>query len=109
MTMLLPEGLEVIHQPARLALMTLLYQRGDVGASAARAATGLTPGNLDSHAKRLVELGFVQARKTLTREGFEARYRITAKGVGAMREYLGWLEGFALRLRRPAGEPSSPP
>lgn len=96
---MLPDGLEVVHQPARLALMTLLYQRGDVGASAARQATGLTPGNLDSHARRLVEAGLVEARKALTREGFEARYRITSAGLVAMKAYLDWLEGYARSLR----------
>lgn len=99
MTMLLPEGLEVIHQPARLAVMTLLYQRGDVGAAAAREATGLTPGNLDSHGRRLAEAGLLEARKALTRDGFEARYRISAAGVAAMKAYLAWLERFALSLK----------
>lgn len=99
---MLPPGLEVIHQPARLALMTLLYQRGDVGAAAAREATGLTPGNLDSHAKRLAEAGLLEARKALTKGGFEARYRITAAGSVAMRDYLAWLEAFAASLRSPA-------
>lgn len=96
---MLPDSLAVIHQPARLALMTLLYQRGDVGAAAARQATGLTAGNLDSHARRLVEEGLIEARKTLTRDGFEARYRITRAGLERMRDYLSWLEEYALRMR----------
>lgn len=99
MSMLLPDEFEVIHQPARLAMMTLLYQRGDIGASGAREATGLTPGNLDSHARRLAEAGLIEARKALTRDGFEARYRISPAGVAAMKAYLNWLEGFALGLR----------
>lgn len=96
---LLPEGLQVIHQPARLALMTLLYRHGDVGAAAVREATGLTAGNLDSHAKRLAEHGLLEARKVLTKEGFEARYRITPDGLDAMQRYLAWLEEFASGLK----------
>lgn len=105
--MLIPERLEVIHQPARLAIMTLLYQRGDVGASAAREATGLTPGNLDSHARRLADAGLLEARRALTRDGFEARYRISAQGKAAMHEYLAWLEAFARRLKAPGPETTS--
>lgn len=96
---MLPEGLQVIHQPARLALMTVLYRHGDVGAAAAREATGLTPGNLDSHAKRLAEDGLLEARKVLTKDGFEARYRILPAGLAAMEAYLRWLEEYAAGLR----------
>lgn len=96
---MLPDGLDVIHQPARLALMTLLYQQGDVGATAARAATGLTPGNLDSHARRLAEAGLLEGRKALLRDGFEVRYRITPAGLAAMVAYLDWLDAFAASLK----------
>jgi DNA-binding MarR family transcriptional regulator len=108
---MLPEGLEVIHQPARLALMTLLYQRGDVGAPAAREATGLTAGNLDSHARRLGEAGFLEGRRSLTKEGFEVRYRLTPAGLQAMGAYLDWLERFAVGLkagRTPAAADPAP-
>lgn len=96
---MLPAGLEVIHQPGRLAVMTILYQRGDVGAAAAREATGLTAGNLDSHARRLAEAGLLEGRKVLTRDGFEARYRILPAGIAAMESYLAWLETFAAGLK----------
>lgn len=96
---MLPADLQVIHQPARLALMTLLFSQGDVGASAAREATGLTPGNLDSHGKRLAEAGLLESRKVLTRDGFEARYRILPAGVALMEAYLAWLESYAAGLR----------
>lgn len=97
--MRLPEGFEVIHQPARLAILTLLYQRGDVGAAAARQATGLTAGNLDSHAKRLAEAGLLEGRKTLLRYGFEARYRITPAGLTAFGAYLAWLEHLTTAIK----------
>jgi DNA-binding transcriptional ArsR family regulator len=95
----LPDELQVIHQPARLALMTLLYQRGDVGAAAAREATGLTPGNLDSHGRRLAEAGLLESRKVLTKGGFEVRYRIQPRGMALVESYLEWLEQYAAGLR----------
>lgn len=95
--------LELIHQPARLKVMALLHRRGDVGASAARAALGLTAGNLDAHARRLAEAGLVEVRRVLTRDGFEARYRITRRGVAAFVAYLEWLAGFLADAAGPAG------
>lgn len=97
--MTVPPELEAVHQPARLRLMALLFQQGDVGAAAARDATGLTPGNLDAHAKRLAETGLLEARRALTRDGFEVRYRITASGMATMKAYIDWLEAFAKSLR----------
>jgi DNA-binding transcriptional ArsR family regulator len=99
--MKVPEGLETIHQPARLQIMALLYQRGDIGATAAREATGLTAGNLESHAGKLAEGAYVEARKVLTSHGFEARYRITRAGMEVMKRYLDWLQAFADGLRDP--------
>ncbi len=81
--------------------MTLLYQLGDVGAAAARETTGLTAGNLDSHARRLCEAGLVESRKVLLRSGFEARYKITREGTRTMEAYLTWLESLVADLRVP--------
>jgi DNA-binding transcriptional ArsR family regulator len=52
--------LRLIHEPARLKVMALLYQRGDVAAAAAREALGLTPGNLDAHVRRLEGAGLAR-------------------------------------------------
>lgn len=90
----LPDGLGVIHQPQRLRLMALLYKHRDVGFAATRDALGLTDGNLASHATRLEEAGLVQARRVLTRDGFELRYRITPAGSQAFRGYLEALRRF---------------
>ncbi len=87
----LPKDLAIIHQPARLKIMGLLYKQRDVGFAAARDATGLTDGNLATHVKRLEEARFVDARRVLTKTGFELRYRITPPGNVAFKRYLRWL------------------
>jgi DNA-binding MarR family transcriptional regulator len=97
----LPANLEVLHQPVRLRLMALLFQRGDVGFAAARDALELTPGNLDGHAKRLAEAGFLELRRALLRTGFETRYRITRSGREAFEAYLDWLAAFIASTRPP--------
>lgn len=84
----------MIHQPVRLRVMGLLYKHRDVAFTRTRDSLGLTDGNLASHAKRLEGAGLLKSRKALTRDGFEARYRITEQGDRRFREYLETLEGF---------------
>lgn len=95
-----PDGVELLHQPVRLRLMALLHARGDVGAAAARQALSVTAGNLDAHAQRLAEAGFLSSRKELLRNGFGARYRITATGRLAFERYLDWLDALVGQARR---------
>lgn len=90
----LPEDLRLIHQPVRLRIMGLLYKHRDVAFTRARDSLGLTDGNLASHANRLEEAGLLESRKALTREGFEARYRITQQGDRRFKAYLETLAGF---------------
>lgn len=90
----LPSDLELIHQPVRLRIMGLLYRHRDVAFTRARDTLGLTDGNLASHADRLEGAGLIEARRALTPQGFEKRYRITPEGSEAFRRYLGELRGF---------------
>ena len=79
--------------------MSLLYREGDVAAAAARATLGLTPGNLDAHVRTLAAEGFVEPRRALGPEGFQARIRITRSGTEAFEGYLAALEAFARSMR----------
>lgn len=90
----LPPEIALIHQPARLKIMGLLYKHGDVGYRNARDFLGLTDGNLASHSDRLAKAGFLESRRVLNRDGFETRYKITKEGREAFREYLGLLKRF---------------
>lgn len=94
----LPKELLVIHQPVRLKIMGLLYKHRDVSFTTVRNGLGLTDGNLASHAKTLADHDYLEARKVLTREGFEMRYRITREGSKAFRSYLSHLRTFLAGL-----------
>ena len=94
-----PPPLEpVIHQPARLAVMAALFRNREMSAADLREGLGLTAGNLASHAARLQDAGFVDARHALVGVSFQARYRITEEGAAAFRRYLAalraWTEAF---------------
>lgn len=90
----LPEELRLIHQPVRLQIVGLLYRTRDAAFTTVRDRLDLTDGNLATHADRLEEAGFLEARRALTSDGFEKRYRITEDGSKAFRRYLGQLRGF---------------
>ncbi len=77
----------VIHEPARLAIMTVLYAAGEADFLYLQRECGLTQGNLSSHLARLEEAGYVKIEKT-----FKGKYplticRPTASGRTAFEDY----------------------
>lgn len=82
----------VIHQAARLRIMAALQRNREARFTALRDALGLTDGNLASHAARLEEAGYLEAKRVLTPGGFELRYRITPQGAQAFLAYADELK-----------------
>lgn len=101
--MRLPDEVELIHQPVRLRIMGLLYRARDLAFTEVRDRLALTDGNLASHAERLEEAGFLEARRALTADGFEKRFGITEEGSRAFRAYLDQLRGFLEAVDRSGG------
>lgn len=54
----------VIHEPARLALVSILATVKEADFLYLRRETGLTKGNLSSHLSKLEESGYVEIEKT---------------------------------------------
>ncbi len=94
--MQLPSLDPVIHQSTRLRIMTLLFRNRVAAFTWARDALGLTDGNLDTHAKRLEDAGYVRRGRVLTTGGFQVRLRITPEGDAAFRAYLEGLRAYLL-------------
>ena len=78
----------MIHQATRLRILAALYKNREASFTSLRDALALTDGNLASHAEKLVEAGFVDARRALVDLHFEVRYRITPHGSEAFRAYV---------------------
>jgi len=77
----------VIHEPARLMIMTVLYAVSEADFIYLQNECGLTQGNLSSHLARLEEEGYVLVVKT-----FKGKYPLTIcslaqKGRIAFEEY----------------------
>ena len=54
----------VIHEPARLTVVALLYAVKEADFLYLQRETGLTKGNLSSHLAKLEEAGYVKMEKT---------------------------------------------
>nr|WP_263785497.1 transcriptional regulator [Salinibacter grassmerensis] len=55
---------KLIHEPARLSILTALSSCGQADFTFLRRLTGLTRGNLSSHLSRLKEAGLVDVDKS---------------------------------------------
>ncbi len=77
----------IVHEPARLAILTVLgaVERADFLFLLGR--TRLTRGNLSSHCSRLSEVGYIDIEK-LTVDGVpRTLYRLTPEGRHALDSY----------------------
>lgn len=78
----------VVHEPARLAIMTVLYGAGEADFLYLQRECGLTQGNLSSHLARLEEEGYVTIEKK-----FKGKYplticHLTNSGRAALESYV---------------------
>ena len=81
----------LIHEPARLAIMTNLYVVESANATYLLQQTGLTWGNLGSHLIKLEEAGYVDVVKGYKGRKPETTVSLTAQGRDALLGYRGQL------------------
>lgn len=88
------EGLDrVLHEKARLGIMTSLVSRPDgVVFGELKALCNLTDGNLSRHLEVLARDGLVKIDKAFVANRPQTTCRVTAQGRKRFREYLGQLE-----------------
>jgi len=77
----------VIHEPARLMLVALLYSVESADFLFLLKESGLTKGNLSVHLSRLEKAGYVQTEKTFRGKIPHTEYRLTSKGKSAFDQY----------------------
>jgi len=80
----------VIHEPARLMIMTVLYAISEADFLYLQRECGLTQGNLSSHLSRLEEAGYVFIEKT-----FKGKYPLTICGLS-----ISGREAFKVYVRK---------
>ncbi len=89
-----------VHEPARLAILTVLANAEEVEFLFLQRAIGLTTGNLSSHTTKLQEAGYLEIRKAFRRRKPVTSFRITAAGRRAL---AGYWDTLRRALPPPAG------
>lgn len=77
----------VIHEPARLVLLCVLYGEKDADFPRLQQESGLTKGNLSSHLAKLEAAGYVEVEKTYRGKMPLTLWRLTRKGRAAFEDY----------------------
>jgi DNA-binding MarR family transcriptional regulator len=86
----------LVHEPGRLAILTVLSSVTDADFVFLQRTTGLTKGNLSSHLSKLEEAGLVKVDKSFVRKKPNTKVALTATGAERVARHWDQLE----RLRR---------
>ena len=78
---------KVIHEPARLLIMTQLYVVQEADFIYLMRKTGLTWGNLSSHMTKLETAGYIDVEKTFVDKKPHTILKLTEQGRNAFRQY----------------------
>lgn len=78
---------KIIHEPARLMIMSYLYVVESADFIFLRGQIGLTWGNLSSHISKLEDAGYVAVEKEFVGKKPHTMLSLTDKGRIAFREY----------------------
>ena len=77
----------MVHEPARLAVMSLLYVLESADFTFLMNQTELTWGNLSAHMSKLEEAGYIEVEKVFKDRRPNTTLRLTPKGRTAFHEY----------------------
>ena len=83
---------KLVHEPGRLAVLTVLSSVTDADFLFLQRATGLTKGNLSSHLAKLEDAGLVAIEKRFIRKKPNTSVSITATGRERIARHWAQLE-----------------
>lgn len=84
----------IIHEPARLAILTILSSVEEADFNYLIAALGLSRGNLSSHMARLADAGYVEVRKRFLGTVPNTSYSLLPAGRDALSAYWKAMDGI---------------
>ena len=91
---------KLIHEPARLAIMTILSTVESADFLALQHLTGLTSGNLSVHLSKLVEGKLISYDKKIVGKKTKTQVKITAKGRQTLEKHWLQLENFRANVQK---------
>lgn len=84
----------LIHEPARLRILTILAGVEAADFNFLLNTLGLTKGNLSSHMDRLEKAGYVKVEKSFNGRIPHTEFQITEQGRKALEEYWKQLDNI---------------
>lgn len=84
----------LVHEPARLVLVSNLYVVEEADFVFLSRQTGLTAGNISSHMSRLERAGYVSIDKTIVGKKPRTTYALTPAGRSAFERYRRQVQGL---------------
>lgn len=91
----------LIHEPGRLAILTILSSVTDADFVFLQRTTGLTKGNLSSHLTKLEAAGLVRIEKRFVRRKPNTNVALTAAGKRGIARHWEQLERLKTLSRTP--------
>ena len=89
----------LVHEPARLSILTALSSVARADFVFLQRITGLTVGNLSSHLARLEEAGLVKVEKQFVQKRPNTLVELTPLGRGAIEKHWQQLESLRNRAQ----------
>ena len=89
----------LIHEPARLLIVTILSTVASADFLFLQRETELTKGNLSAHLSKLEEAGYVKIEKTFKGKLPLTIVKLTAVGQKALTQYRQQLQSFMDKTR----------
>jgi len=83
---------KIIHEPARLQIMTQLYVVDEADFIYIMRQTGFTWGNLSSHMTKLEDAGYIEVKKEFQEKKPHTILSITSSGRTAFENYRKMLD-----------------
>jgi DNA-binding MarR family transcriptional regulator len=84
----------LIHEPARLLILTILSPVASADFLFLQRETGLTKGNLSAHLSKLEEAGYIKIEKTFKGKLPLTVCKLTPAGKKALTQYRQQLQDF---------------
>ena len=85
---------KIIHEPARLMIMSYLYVVEGADFIFLKNQTGMTWGNLSSHITKLEDAGYVNVKKEFVGKKTRTLLSLTNEGRNAFRDYRQKMDDF---------------
>jgi DNA-binding transcriptional ArsR family regulator len=100
---ILPSPNRLVHEPARLAILTVLSSCASADFVFLLGVTGLSKGNLSVQLTNLEEAGLVTIEKEIVDKKMRTTVRLSKRGVTEIDQYWKTMDEIRARMERQKG------